>query len=39
VRDVDPQGTLTYSAFCGQVIYIFSKTTGGWKLTELGVDD
>ncbi|MEJ0064035.1 MAG: hypothetical protein WDM85_00340 [Caulobacteraceae bacterium] len=25
VRDVDPQGAVSYSAFCGEVIYVFSK--------------
>ena len=39
MRNVDPEGNLSYGAFCGQIIYIFSKTTGGWKLTELGVND
>ena len=41
VRDVDPSsgGEYNYSAFCGQVIYGFSKTAGAWKLTDLGVND
>ena len=39
VRDVDPQGAVSYSAFCGEVIYVFSKTGGGWKLTDLGAND
>jgi hypothetical protein len=39
VRDVDPQGAVSYSAFCGQIIYVFSKAGSGWKLTDLGVND
>ena len=39
VRDVDPRGAVTYSAFCGEVIYVFSKAGGGWKLTDLGAND
>jgi hypothetical protein len=39
VRDVDPQGNLNYFAFCGEIIYVFSKTGGTWKLTDLGAND
>jgi hypothetical protein len=39
LRGVDPQGTVSYSAFCGEVIYSFSKVGGGWKLTDIGADD
>jgi hypothetical protein len=39
VRDVDPQGGVSYSAFCGEVIYVFSKVSGVWKLTDLGAND
>jgi hypothetical protein len=38
-RDVDPQGAVSYSAFCGEVIYSFSKVGGGWKLTDIGPND
>jgi hypothetical protein len=38
-RGVDPQGTVSYSVFCGDVIYSFSKVGGGWKLTDLGAND
>jgi len=38
-RDVDPQGGVSYSVFCGEVIYGFSKTGGAWKLTDLGAND
>jgi hypothetical protein len=39
VRDVDPQGGVSYSAFCGEIIYVFSKPAGAWKLTDLGAND
>jgi hypothetical protein len=39
VRDVDPQGAVSYSAFCGEVIYVFSKAGGVWKLAALGAND
>jgi len=38
-RQVDPEGTLSYSAYCGQVIYGFTKSGGAWKLTDLSPDD
>ena len=37
--DVDPQGTLTYAAFCGEMIYVFSRAGGAWKLTDLAAND
>ena len=39
LRDVDPQGGVSYSVFCGDVIYVFSRTGGAWKLTDLGAND
>ncbi len=39
LRDVSPQGAVSYSVFCGEVIYVFSKTAGGWQLTDLGAND
>jgi hypothetical protein len=39
VRDVDGQGQVSYSAFCGQVIYTFYRSAGAWKLTDVGVND
>src|SRR6185437_10162141 len=39
VRDVDPQGNVTYGAFCGEVIYTFSRSGGAWKLTDAGPND
>jgi hypothetical protein len=38
-RDADGQGAPTYEAFCGQIIYVFSKVGGAWKLTDLGAND
>ena len=38
-RDVDAHGAVSYSAFCGEVIYVFSKVGGAWKLTDLGAND
>jgi hypothetical protein len=38
-RQVDPEGTLSYSAYCGQVIYGFTKSGGAWKLTDLSPAD
>jgi hypothetical protein len=35
----DGQGAPTYEAFCGQIIYVFSKPAGAWKLTDLGSND
>jgi hypothetical protein len=28
-----------YSAFCGHLIFGFSRTAGGWKLTDISPDD
>jgi hypothetical protein len=39
LRDVDPQGGVSYSAFCGEVIYVFSRVGGRWMLTDLGAND
>jgi hypothetical protein len=39
VKDTDPQGTVTYSAFCGQLIYVFGKDGDSWKLTDFGSND
>lgn len=39
LRDVGPQGALSYSVFCGEVIYVFSKSAAGWRLTDLGAND
>jgi hypothetical protein len=39
-RDVNPQGDVLYSAYCGgEIIYGFTKTGGVWKLTDLGAND
>ena len=33
------EGKVSYSAFCGELIYIFGKDDAGWKLTDFGVND
>jgi hypothetical protein len=38
VRDVGG-GVVTYEVFCGEVIYGFTRTAGGWKLTDIGAND
>jgi hypothetical protein len=39
VRDVGASGGVSYSAFCGEVIYGFSRAGGAWKLTDVGAND
>jgi hypothetical protein len=36
---VDGTGATTYAAFCGQVIYVFSKTASAWRWTDTSPDD
>ncbi|HVN00319.1 MAG TPA: hypothetical protein VMT68_08900 [Caulobacteraceae bacterium] len=38
-RDVDGTGQVAYDVFCGEVIYTFSRTTAGWRLTDMGAND
>ncbi|MEZ0212876.1 MAG: hypothetical protein ACAH27_08005 [Xanthobacteraceae bacterium] len=38
VRDTH-EGTVSYSAFCGSLIYSFGKDGAGWKLTDFGEND
>ena len=33
------EGKVSYSAFCGSLIYGFGKDGAGWKLTDFGVND
>ena len=33
------EGKVSYSAFCDDIIYSFSKDDAGWKLTDFGVND
>ena len=33
------EGKVSYSAFCGELIYIFGKDDAGWKLTDFAVND
>lgn len=37
-RDVGG-GEVSYSAFCGELIYGFSRSGGAWKLTDIGAND
>ena len=39
VEETDGEGALTYSAFCGSLIYIFGKDAAGWKLTSFAEND
>ena len=36
---VNGLGQMEYAAFCGQIIFGFSRTAGGWKLTDISPDD
>jgi hypothetical protein len=36
--DVGPGGS-EYEAFCGDIVYAFTKTPAGWRLTDLGPND
>lgn len=38
-RDFGGAGDVSYSAFCGEVIYGFSRSGGAWKLTDIGAND
>ena len=33
------EGKVSYSAFCGHLIYSFGKDDGGWKLTSIDEND
>lgn len=39
VRDLSPDGVLSYSAFCGPALYYFAQTDGRWYLQEIGAND
>ena len=39
VRDVDGTGAVNYSAFCGELDFVFSQAGGAWKLTDIGPND
>ena len=36
---VDGRGVAEYTAFCGKLIYVFTRTEAGWRLTDLSPDD
>jgi hypothetical protein len=38
-RDVDQEGGINYSVFCGHLIYVFTKTSAGWQWTDMSPDD
>ncbi len=37
--DSDPQGGTSYTAFCGEQLYMFTQEDGVWKLSDVGVND
>ena|SRR5579872_2041553 len=39
VRDTDGEGQANYSAFCGELIYVFERVGGAWKLTDVAAND
>jgi hypothetical protein len=39
VSAVDGTGAVNYSAFCGQLVYVFEKVNGAWKLADFSPDD
>jgi hypothetical protein len=39
LRDVNGTGAVNYDVFCGQVIYVFSRTGGAWRWTDTSPDD
>jgi hypothetical protein len=38
IKDIN-EGKISYSAFCGDLIYYFGKDESGWKLTDFSVND
>ncbi|GJE61288.1 hypothetical protein [Methylobacterium trifolii] len=38
IKDTN-EGKVSYSAFCGEIIYVFGKADAGWKLTDFSVND
>lgn len=38
IRDTH-EGNVSYSAFCGSLIYVFGKDSSGWKLTDFAEND
>jgi hypothetical protein len=39
VYDRDPQNTDYYSIFCGEEIFLFTRTPDGFLFTEIGMND
>jgi|SRR6185437_3981850 len=36
---VDGNGDVNYAAFCGHIIFVFTRPADGWRLTDLSPDD
>ena len=36
---VDGTGEVNYSAFCGELDFVFTRSGGAWKLTDIGAND
>jgi hypothetical protein len=36
---VDGNGAVEHAAYCGQLIYVFTKSGGAWKLTDMSAND
>jgi hypothetical protein len=39
VRGIDGTGAVNYSAFCGELDFVFMRSGGAWKLTDIGPND
>jgi len=39
VYDRDAEGNENYFIFCGNLIFVFSKTPAGFLFTEIGMND
>jgi hypothetical protein len=39
VYDRDGNDNNVYSIFCGELIFVFTKTASGFRLTDIGVND
>lgn len=37
--DRDPEGNHNFSMFCGDEVFVFTKTPAGMRLTEVGAND
>lgn len=39
VYDLDGEKNHAYSLFCGETIYVFTRDAGGFRFTDVGVND